>query len=85
MFYLYDMKFITFGRVYLWQHKNKFCAVKKIRQNKAYCTEDKQLLNLLLSLTFSKNKMHIVILGTWHLHVAMPISLQSIQCVLSGA
>ena len=46
--------------------------------SKTYCTEDRetQLLNLLLSLIFSKTKMHIVILGTWHLHVDMPIYLQ---------
>lgn len=67
--------------------KNKFCAIKKIQQINHISTENRetQLFNLLLSLTFSKNKMHIVIFGTWHLHVDMPIYLQSIQCVLSGA
>lgn len=80
------MKSVSFGRVYLWQHSNVFCAVKKIHQNEADRTENKtQLSNLLLSWTFTQNKMHIVILSTWHLHVDMPIYLQSIQCVLSGA
>lgn len=59
----------------LWRRSNK---MKHIAQKT-------QLLNLLLSWTFSQNKMHIVILSTWHLHVDMPIYLQSIQCVLSGA